>query len=222
MVPGRHTRTDNSASISGAWQQARLGRAPAACTSNPQEDGPNEDMDANDPPLENPLSKGGGGAEAPPGGGGKGGQGGSDDEEMASNDHEDNKDEEDSKESKEEDPVSGQTGKEYVPKTKKGKEIARMFMNFCRLSKSSANTIVVYFGVSTMDKLADFPEEHWKDTFVQWQKHHICPNGLERALVLSLLPEDRIRCVAWACHYPHQISWPLVPSCGQVTPCHSP
>ena len=120
-----------------------------------------EDMGENDPPLENPPLEDRDGAGAPPGGGGKGGQGGSDDEEMASNDHEDNKDEEDSKESKEEDPVSGQTGKEYVPKTEKGKEMARMLVSFCRLSKSSANTIVVYFGVSMMDKLADFHEEHW-------------------------------------------------------------
>ena len=75
-------------------------------------------------------------------------------------------DEEDPIESGEDDPVSSHTGKEYVPKTKKGKEIARMLVSFCRLSKSIANTIVVYFGVSTMDKLADFHEEHWKDTFL--------------------------------------------------------
>ena len=61
--------------------------------------------------------------------------------------------EEDPKESRQEDPVSGQTGKEYVPKTEKGKEMARILVSFCCLSKSSANTIVVYFGVSTMDKL---------------------------------------------------------------------
>ena len=75
--------------------------------------------------------------------------------------------EEDPKESGEEDPVSGQTGKEYTPRTEKGKEMARMFVSFCRLSKSSANTIVVYFGVSMMDKPADFCKEHWKDMLVQ-------------------------------------------------------
>ena len=75
---------------------------------------------------------------------------------MGDGNHKDDNKEEDPKESGEEDPVNGQTGKEYTPKTKKGKEMARMFISFCRLSKSSANTIVVYFGVSTMDKLTDF------------------------------------------------------------------
>ena len=104
--------------------------------------------------------------------------------------------------------MSGQIGKAYVPKTEKGKEMARMLVSFCCLSKSSANTIVVYFGVSTMDTLADFCEEHWKDTFIQWQKHHTCPDGLERVLVLSQPQQDRIRCVAWACRYHRQIIWP--------------
>ena len=75
--------------------------------------------------------------------------------------------EEDPKESMEKDLVNGQTGKEYTPKTEKGKEVARMLIHFCHLSKSSANTIVVYFGVSMMDKLVDFCEECQKDTFVQ-------------------------------------------------------
>ncbi len=44
--------------------------------------------------------------------------------------------------------------------------MTRILVCFCPLSKSSANTIVVYFGVSMMVKLADFHEEHWKDTFV--------------------------------------------------------
>ena len=104
--------------------------------------------------------------------------------------------------------MNEQTRKEYTPKTKKAKEMARMLISFCRLSKSSANTIVVYFGVSTMDKLADFHKEHWKDTFVQWQKCHTCPNGSEQALVLSPPQQDRIRCVAWACHYHCWIFWP--------------
>ena len=75
--------------------------------------------------------------------------------------------------------MNGQTGKEYTLKTEQGKEMARMLVSFCCLSNSSDNTIVVYFDVSTIDKLADFYKEHWKNMFVQWQKHRICPNGLE-------------------------------------------
>ena len=77
--------------------------------------------------------------------------------------------------------MNGQTKKEYTPKTKKGKAMARMLVSFCCLSKSSAKTIVVYFGMSTMDKLADFHEDHWKDTFVQWQKCYTCSDGSEQA-----------------------------------------
>ena len=55
--------------------------------------------------------------------------------------------------------------------------MAKMLSSFCRLSTSSANAIVVYFGMSMMGKLADFWEEHWKDTFVKWQKYNICPDG---------------------------------------------
>ena len=90
-------------------------------------------------------------------------------------------------------PCERSEGEEICPK-KKGKEMARMCVNFCHLSKSSANTIVVYFGVSTMDKLADFCEEYWKDTFIHWQKCHTCLNELEWALVLSLPQQDRIWC----------------------------
>ena len=63
-----------SASTSGTWQPSHQGRAQAACTGNPQEeDGPDEDMGDNDPPLENPPPKGGGGKGALPGGRGEGG-----------------------------------------------------------------------------------------------------------------------------------------------------
>ena len=63
--------------------------------------------------------------------------------------------------------MNGQTRKDYNPKIVKGKEMARMFISFCCLLKSCASTIVVYFDVSMMEKLAKFYEEHWKDTFVQ-------------------------------------------------------
>ena len=178
-------------------------------------------MGDNDPPMDNQPPKGGGDTGAPPGGNGDDGRGSSDDQEMGEGDRED-VNEEDPKESGEEDPVSGQTGKEYVSKTKEGKEMARMLVSFCHLSKSSANTIVVYFGVSTMDKLADFREEHWKDTFVQWQKCHTCPDGLEQVLVLSPPQQDRIRCVAWACRYHHQIFWPPGAFLWMETPSYTP
>ncbi len=71
--------------------------------------------------------------------------------------------------------MSSQTGKEYTRKTDTGNEMAKMLVSFCHLSKSIANTKVVYFGVSIM---ANFHEEHWKDKFVQWQKYHTCPDGL--------------------------------------------
>ena len=48
-----------------------------------------------------------------------------------------------------------------------GRRLERMLVSFCCLSKSSANTIVVYIGVSMMNKLADSREEHWKNTFIQ-------------------------------------------------------
>ena len=56
--------------------------------------------------------------------------------------------------------MNGQTGKEYAPKAEKCKEMARMLVSFCCLSKSTANTVVVYFGVSMMDKLVNYHEKH--------------------------------------------------------------
>ena len=85
---------------------------------------------------------------------------------MKDNNAEDNGKDEDSKESGEEDPMNSQTGKDYTPKTVKGKEMASMHDSFCRHPKSTTVTIVVYFGVSTINVLADFHEEHWKETFV--------------------------------------------------------
>ena len=100
-------------------------------------------------------------AEAGAPGGAASGGGGSDD---------DDEEEMPPAESEDEDPLEGQNGRDYVPRTAKGQQMAQMLIDFCGLSKSNANTIVVYFGVSTMDKLANFHEEHWQNTFVQWQK----------------------------------------------------
>ncbi len=77
--------------------------------------------------------------------------------------------------------------------------MAKMLSSFCRLSTSSANAIVVYFGMSMMGKLADFWEEHWKDMFVKWQKCNICPDGTECVIVLSPSQQYKIWCAAWAC-----------------------
>ena len=122
------------------------------CTGNlREEDVPDEEMGENDPPLENPPPGGRSGTGAPPGRRGEAGQESSDNKEMRDNYHKDNDDEEDPKEYGEEDPVNDQTAKECTPRMKKGKEMARMFVSFCHLSKSSDNTIVVYFGVSTME-----------------------------------------------------------------------
>lgn len=74
-----------------------------------------------------------------------------------------------SKESRDEDPVEGQDENEYTPKTHKGKEMQNMFTSFCHLSKPNVIAISVYFGMSRLDKLSDFCEGHWKDTFIQWQ-----------------------------------------------------
>lgn len=56
-----------------------------------------------------------------------------------------------------------QTGKDYTPKTAKGKEMAKVCVSFCQLPKSNANAIVVNFDVTKMNKLADFCKEHWND-----------------------------------------------------------
>ncbi len=72
-----------------------------------------------------------------------------------------------------EDPENAGTGKYYVPQTPKGKAMAKMFCRFCDLPAKDANAIVVYFGICTVEHLAAFQEDHWKDTFTQWQKQHL-------------------------------------------------
>lgn len=109
----------------------------------------------------NPLHGDGGGAGVSPNGSGK-----RDNDEMKDND-EDEDVEIDPAESDDKDPVTGQAGKDSIPHTHtmKGKEMAKILISFCFLSKSKANTILVYFSMSKMDKSANFHEEHWKDTF---------------------------------------------------------
>ena len=62
--------------------------------------------------------------------------------------------------------------------------MAKMFRRFCDLPKHDANAIVVYFGVYSVARLAAFQQDHWKDTFAQWQKRHPNRDGTERAMVL--------------------------------------
>ena len=86
------------------------------------------------------------------------------------------------------DPTTGQHGKEYYPRTENGKAMAKMFVRFCQILHANARA----FGISSLAKLADFQESHWKDTFTQLQKRHPCPNGTERAMVLSPPQQDGI------------------------------
>ena len=83
-----------------------------------------------------------------------------------------------------------------MPRTEGGKAMAKMLWKFCRLTKADANAIIVYFRVYSENRLAEFQEAHWKDTFTQWQKRHTCPDGTERAMVLLLPQQDRIQFAA--------------------------
>ena len=56
----------------------------------------------------------------------------------------------------------------------KGQAKARMFVRFCRLTKTNAHDIIIYYSVSSLNKLADFQEGLWKNTFTQWEKWHMC------------------------------------------------
>jgi hypothetical protein len=79
--------------------------------------------------------------------------------------------------------------------------MAKMFTHFYILLQRDANAIVVYFGVSSQSKLADFQHKHWNDTFTHWQKCHLNRDGTEHAMVLSPPLQDRITCAAWACRH---------------------
>jgi len=67
-----------------------------------------------------------------------------------------------------EDPEHERPGKYYLSKTQNSKVVAKILVHFCKLLQLDANAIVVYFYVSSQKKLADFQNEHWKDTFTQW------------------------------------------------------
>lgn len=130
------------------------------------------------------LPGSGGGAGTPPDGNGGGSGSSSDDEKiMYSNDEKNDDSNKDSKESGDKDPIDAQDGRDNTPKTTRRKEITKMLLSFCHLTKSSANAIVVYFGVSKMDKLADIHEEHWKDMFVRWQNCHTWSDSMEHAII---------------------------------------
>jgi hypothetical protein len=71
-----------------------------------------------------------------------------------------------------EDPDKAGMGKFYAPQTPRGKSMVKMFHRFCDLPKRDANTIIVYFGMYSVARLAAFPQDHWKDAIAQWQKRH--------------------------------------------------
>lgn len=93
-----------------------------------------------------------------------------------------------------EDPNRDQTSQEYCPRNTKDKAMARIFVRFFCLMTTNACPIVVSYGVLSLNKLADFKEERWKDTFIQLQKQHLCPDGMGRAMVLLLPQQDCICC----------------------------
>jgi hypothetical protein len=70
-------------------------------------------------------------------------------------------------------------GKFYKPHTPRSKGMAKMFRQFCDLTKQDAKAIVVYFDVYSTARLATFQQDHWKDTFAQWQKCHANQDGTE-------------------------------------------
>jgi hypothetical protein len=86
--------------------------------------------------------------------------------------------------------------------------MVKMFRRFCDLTDRNASAIVVYFGVYSEGRLAEFLHDHWKDTFTQWQKCHPNRDGTEWAMVLSPPQQDRIKCAAWACQHRRHVPWP--------------
>lgn len=168
------------------------------------------------PPLEggegnrqgkSPGARGGG--APPPNGGSGSGDGGSGHSLDSGSDEDNNADDMDVDPNKEEpeDPSDRQAGKTYKARTEGGKAMAKMLRNLCRLTKADAHAIVVYFGVYGENRLAEFQESHWKDTFAQWQKRQMCPDGKERAMVLSPPQQDCIQYAAWACQQKQWLGW---------------
>ena len=77
-----------------------------------------------------------------------------------------------------EDLSNRQAGKTYRARPEGGKAMTKMLRRFCQLMKAEAHVIVVYFVVYGENRLAKFQESHWKDTFAQWQKWHVCPDSV--------------------------------------------
>jgi hypothetical protein len=155
------------------------------------------------------------GPNPPPGGGDDGDSSGDENEDEEEEEEEEEEVDDDDSEMEDagavlvEDPENAGTRKYYTPQTPSGKIMARMFRRFCDLPKKDAHAIVVYFGVCSVKRLAAFQQDHWKDTFVQWQKRHPNRDGSERAMVLSPPQQDRIRCAAWVCHHSIRLNWPM-------------
>jgi hypothetical protein len=100
---------------------------------------------------------------------------------------------------KPEDLENAGNGNFYKAQTLNGKTMVKMFRRFCDLTDQDTNAIVVYFGVYSEARLAEFLHDHWKDTFTQWQKRYPNRDGTEWMMVLSPPQQDPIRCAAWAC-----------------------
>ena len=171
------------------------GQRPAAAARKKASEDSEEESD-DPPPTQGPA--------APPGGGDDDDPPSDEEKEESSSDSE--MDEDDKGEP--EDPDNAGTGKFYSPQTSRGKNMAKMFRRFCDLPKRDANAIVVYFGVYSAARLAAFQQDHWKDTFAQWQKRHPNRDGTERAMVLPPPQQDRIRCAAWVCRHYIRLRWP--------------
>ena len=50
--------------------------------------------------------------------------------------------------------------------------MVKMLRKLCDLNDRDANSIVMYFGIYSEGRIAEFLHGHWKDMFTQWQKHH--------------------------------------------------
>ena len=107
---------------SGQSTTTRLGSHPPVPPAIRPEDVRREMQGGGDIPMEGAPPGGGGDGLGPPGGGG-GGNGGDNPDEDASM----------AEEPEDEDPTVGLEGKEYTPRTTKGREIAQMFWDFCGL-----------------------------------------------------------------------------------------
>ncbi|KAL3786440.1 hypothetical protein HJC23_011021 [Cyclotella cryptica] len=156
------------------WAQARIRSAQAAAQEGKEEEEEEDEEEAGNGPPPPPA----GGPGQPPGGG-NGDPPSESDDDM----------EEDDEDDLTEDPEQARTGKFYVPQTPNGKAMAMMFRRFCDLAKWDANAIVVYFGIYSAPCLAAFQEDHWKDTFAQWQKRHPNRDGTERAMAIPDLTD---------------------------------